>query len=280
MALDGKVLEVIAKGLGLESADPAVVSAKLAELGVPEGKIFTQIDVNAIMAENKKGLRKEKDELVKTLESIRHEVADLKGGGAAGGSTDGGADADDDADDKTTPPAITPDAKTIHAELKRLKARQKLTEEQLAESRKKTENAELIAVEREGDRLFVSAATKAGFLDPEGEAKPLYRNRLKLEDGKWVIYDDDGDPAETIEAGLLDILSKRPHLARPKSTGGGGTGGAAQTDPVKQLTAEFEAAQKLALANPRNDGYLTKMQVAKRKLDAAQRGHKKQQGQV
>ncbi len=278
MALDGKVLEVIAKGLGLESADPAAVSAKLAELGVPEGKIFTQTDVNAIMAENKKGLRKEKDELAKSLEAIRREVADLKAGNGSGGSTDGGTAFDDELDDKTTPPAAAPDAKVIHAELKRLKARQRVTEESVSEWRKKAETAEQVALEREGDRLFVSAATKAGFLDPEGEALPLYRRRLKFEDSKWVLYDDENDPAETIEAGLTEILSKRPHLARAKSSGGGGGGGGPQSDPVKQLTADYEAAAKLVDTNPRNAGYLTRMHDAKRKLDAAQRGHKKQQG--
>jgi len=104
----------------------------------------------------------------------------------------------------------------------------------------------------------------------------LFRDRLKYEDGKWVFYDEDEVTAESIEAGAIEALQKKPYLMEPSNQGGSGAGGGADKGTATGIS---DAREKLAAATKaadgRKDDNLAKVIQARRALAEAEKGKKK-----
>ncbi|MFH0962967.1 MAG: hypothetical protein V2A58_03030 [Planctomycetota bacterium] len=234
--MDSKVRTILLKALALpdDSDDPSVHEA-LRAAGIEGGRLFTQEEVNAILATNKKALRAENETLRRDLDETATLLSSLASVEDPDPATAGLRE--------DTPPEGGPRSLIV-----RLDARLADLRRELAEAREARDSECARAFDLERDRALVSAAARAGMIDPEGEALPLFRDRVsRADDGPWEIRDDEGS-ARPLDEGLVGLLEKRKHLLRPAVRPGAGTGCPREVDPVAA------AVERLRVPDPPHDG--------------------------
>lgn len=245
------------------------------ESDAPEGdapppetpKTFTQDEVNALLAKNKKALQAELAKERQERESLTKKLDDFLNASA--------------------PPKDDPKAKTEEG---RLEAIEKRYQRQMDELQSKIKEQETRAnqehqrrIEGERDRLLDEALTQAGCIDLKAG------RRFFLPD--ITREDEDGNPADTwllktnsgklidIATGVMETLPK--YLRNPAvNVGGSGTSGggpkAKDKDALKKLESELEALKAEAMAQgPRGNAALVKYEQKKRELAALRASQKK-----
>ena len=224
--MDTKVRHIVTKALDLpeDAADERLESA-LSELGVPGGRLFTQEEVNTLLGANKRHLRTENERLQQTVSEAAATLTQLTG------------------DDPNEDVALA-------TRLERAAAQIVAYREQADEARSSERRAKALLDQTERDRVLVSAAGRAGMIDPEGEGLPLFRDRVRrTAEGDWAFVTDDGDET-SLDAGLPQALESRRHLLRPRLAPGAGAGAPREADP---LAAALERVRRAGNAKGARD---------------------------
>ena len=226
--MDSKVAKLLSHALGLPAdADDEARERALRDAGVEGGRLFTQEEVNTLLAGNKKSLRTENERLAHELDEASGLLRGLL-------------------DDEDAPP------EDLRGRLDRVGECVVDLRRRLAESDDSRQSAETRARETERDRLLVGAAGRAGMIDPEGEGLTLFRHRMtQTDDGQWRFLDDDGDE-RPIDEGLAGALAGRKHLLRAQLRPGSGSGQPRQVDPLGNATQRLDACRNKP-ADPRDN---------------------------
>ena len=226
--MDSKVAKLLSHALGLPAdADDEARERALRDAGVEGGRLFTQEEVNTLLAGNKKSLRTENERLAHELDEASGLLRGLL-------------------DDEDAPP------EDLRGRLDRVGECVVDLRRRLAESDDSRQSAETRARETERDRLLVGAAGRAGMIDPEGEGLTLFRHRMKeVDNGQWRFLDDEGVECD-VDDGLAAALSERKHLVRAQLRPGSGSGQPRRMDPLADAGKRLDACRKEP-ADPRDN---------------------------
>jgi len=218
----GKDVLVIA-GTGFGKTECAVlpILSKLAELGVPEGAIFTQPEVNNFLAKHKRTVQQENEDLKKRMDASEtafqeqsqklSAILEKVGNGkvVADGGDGTGAGDHRKADDHSA--TVVGTDKRVEAQLAKLSQALESQGKALLDERRKREEAERITGERERDAVLISAGRRAGLNEPEFNAPLYFKDSLQKDaKGAWVFMRaSDGLMAESTNYLLESLQGER-----------------------------------------------------------------------
>ena len=273
--------------------DPA---SKPGENGKP--KVFTQEEVNALLAENRRGLQSENDKLKQQLkdtmgereafEEMIVEAAqeqgidpddfdengdyhgpDLEEGGGEE-EEEGGEGEEEGVPRGANPPEIERIVRSLNQKWeRRIEAMQRDLEKEKQSRQKAEENGIL----KERDAMLSNILTNLDVVDAEG-ARRFFLPQLEYdsESGSWLYEMKDGLRVAP-EKGIADELPA--YLKKPVTTGGAGSRpGSTQNlgrTKVAELEEKYKAAEAEAKKNPGSPEIVQAFSAARREYEAAKK---------
>lgn len=269
---------------------------KPGENGKP--KTFTQEEVNAMLADNKRGLQSENDKLKQQLkdqmnereafEQMIVEAAEEQGlnpddfdedGAYHGPDLDEEEEDDDPAagegeDDGVPRGANPPEVERIVRGLTKKFDRQLQSMQQALDKEKQArQTAEEAGILKERDAMLASILNNLDVVDSEG-AKRFFLPQLEYDadTGSWLYEMKDGLRVAP-EKGIADELPT--WLKKPQTTGGAGSRpGSTQNlgrTRVAELEEKFKAAEAEARKNPGSPEVVQAFSTARREYEAAKK---------